>query len=95
MTVDEARAILKQSGNMASHVSTDDRDMGKTLHYKVGDFYKEISDGFGFAVYSHLQGEAIDPLWAFAYWVSKDSGEVVQDTSPIRPSDLRKLTPPS
>jgi len=94
MTKDEARKILEQSEELAPYTNENDDDR-ETWHYKVGDFYKEAPDAFGFAVYAYSAQTPIDPLFAFAYWVLKESGEVTKSTYPISEKALKKLTPPS
>jgi hypothetical protein len=86
MTIDEARAILEKSDNLKPFPKDD------VIYYrKVGDFYKELPDAYGFVVYPYNSVEPeIDPLWAFDIYVSKDGAKIVTSSSPIPPYELEK-----
>jgi len=94
MTREDALEILKKSDKLTPHTNEDDDDR-ETWHYAVGEFYKEAPDAFGFAVYPYSSQTPIDPLFAFAYWVLKESGEVSHGTYPISPDKLKKMAPPA
>jgi len=86
MTREEAREILETSREIAQ--KTQD---GIAYHNKVGEFYKELPEGFSFIVYPYTSEKPINPLFAFDYWVRKDTGKVIYGTSPIPKDELEKL----
>jgi len=86
MTKEEARAILEKSDNLKPVIQN-----GITYYNLLGDFYKELPDSYGFVVYPYTSKSSIDPLYAFAYFVLKDNGHIVESSSPIPEEYLKKV----
>jgi len=86
MTKLEARAILEKSDNLKPVTEN-----GVTYNNLLGDFYKELPDSYGFAVYPYTSNSPVDPLWAFAFFVLKDNGQIIESSAPIPEEDLKKL----
>jgi len=87
MTKEEARSVLEKSKEVASWVDSD----GVTCHHQLGEFYGELPDSYGFIVYPYSSKDPIDPLYAFVYWVDRDSGEIVLSSAPLSPDELKQL----
>jgi hypothetical protein len=85
MTKDEARTILENSENLKPVVEN-----GVTYNNQLGDFYKELPDSYGFVVYPYTSEIPLDPLWAFAFYVPKENGRIVECSSPIPEDELKK-----
>jgi len=86
MTKEEARSILEKSGKLAPVTEN-----GVTYNNLLGDFYKELSDAYGFVVYPYSSDSPVDPLWAFAFYVLKESEQIIASSSPIPEGELKAL----
>jgi len=86
MTKEEAREILENSDEIAPQIYN-----GITYYKKVGEFYNELPEGYGFVVYPYTDEIPIEPLFAFDYWVRKDTGKIIYGTSPIGIDEMKKI----
>jgi len=86
MTKEEAKSILEKSDKLAPVIEN-----GVTYNKLLGDFYRELSDAYGFVVYPYSSDSPVDALWAFAFYVLKDSGQIIVCSSPIPEEELKEL----
>ncbi len=89
MTIDEARSVLEKSGKLTPVIEN-----GITYYELLGDFYRELSDAYGFIVYPYTSKSPVDPSRAFAFYVLKDNSGIIRCSSPIPEEELEKVIPP-
>ena len=91
MTKEDARKILE---NYESLKPWNDEDADEIVYYHIGDFYGEYKDAFAFVVYPYSSKEAIDPEYAFEYFVDKETGEVSSASKFMCDWQLEEVNPP-
>jgi hypothetical protein len=92
VTKEDARKILENYEGFKPWKDEDEEDI---IHYvHIGDFFGEYQDAFAFAVYPYSSKEALDPEYAFKYFVDKETGGVSHARAPIPDWQLAEVKPP-
>ncbi|MCL2152132.1 MAG: hypothetical protein FWH57_04100 [Oscillospiraceae bacterium] len=84
-TVDEAKAIL-----IGHHGY--DNDEGN-CYLKVGNYFGESDRDYSFVCWPYSDENPVDPLYAFRYWVDKESGKMARSNAPLRELHEGTVTP--